>query len=233
MDFIIIVLLVLAGIVIYTVRSIRKRNKAPIIDQIGMTEIDYVSVPFPNSNVKRSVIQLHTKYQDQKLVMHDVYQQNQSDFQIFLFDLQDQGRKEASSLAQDMIAVFSAKFNLPRLTILTRPQVTGTFGTIFEQFLNRLANWEDNLQGLQKISFPDRVGFDQRYMVFGVDQEITKAYLTSDRLDFLEKVSNHYAIDTGGDTFTLIPVIRKTGLSRRELIVEQTKDAKACAEIFK
>jgi hypothetical protein len=51
-------------------------------------------------------------------------------------------------------------------------------------------------------------------------------------LDYLSKLGNHYAIDLGGDIFTLIPVIPKAALSRRERIDEYVRDARSLATVF-
>jgi hypothetical protein len=232
MDYFFIALIFIAGIIIFTVRSYQKRNRRPVIDQVGMADLGFTPAPYPEASLKRSVNQIHTKYPNQMLAMHDVFQQDHADFQLFLFDLIDEAGKQPTTLAQDMLAVFSAGFSFPRITILTRPNVSGSLGNVVGKFLDRMANWEDNVQGLRQVTIESSPDLQQRYMIFAVDETAARDFLTLDRLDFLGKLDNHYALDFGEDTFTLIPVMPKAALSRRERIEEYVRDVRSLVTVF-
>jgi hypothetical protein len=232
MDYFFIALIFIAGIIFFTYRSYQKRQRRPVIDQVGMADLGFTPASYPEAALKRSVNQIHTKYPDQVLSMHDVFLQDHTDYQLFLFDLLDEAGKQPTILAQDVLAVFSAGFNFPRITILTRPNMSGSLGNVVGKFLDRLANWEDNLQGLRQVEIKSSAELQQRYMIFAVDENAAREFLTPDRLDYLSKLGNHYAIDLGGDIFTLIPVIPKAALSRRERIDEYVRDARSLATVF-
>lgn len=232
MDYFFIVLIFIAGIVFFTFRSYQKRQRRPVIDQVGMADLGFTPATYPEAGLKRSVNQIHTKYPDQTISIHDVYQQEYTGYQLYLFDLLDEAGKQPTTLAQDMLAVYSTSFSFPRITILTRPNVSGSLGNVVGKFLDRLANWEDNLQGLRQVDLKSSSDLQQRYMIFSVDEAAAREFLTPDRLDYLGKLDNHYAIDLGGDTFTLIPVIPKVALSRRERIEEYVRDAQSLVTVF-
>ncbi len=232
MDYLFIVLIFIAGIILFTVRAYQKRNRRPVMDQVGMAELGFKPTAYPDAGLKRSVNQLHTKYPNQMLAMHDVFQQDYPEFQIFLFDLLDQADKQPAILAQDMLVVFSAAFNFPRITILTRPNVSGALGSMVGKFLNRLANWDNNVQGLQQLTLENQADIHQRYMIFAVDAEAARDFLTQNVLEHLTRLDNHYAIDLGGDIFSLIPVMPNTAISRKERIQAYVSDAQTLVPVF-
>jgi hypothetical protein len=232
MDYIVVVLLIMTGVIIFVLRYYQQNKRKPVTEVIGMPEIGYTPASYADATLRRNVGNLHTKYPDQELVLHDVFIQEHPDCQVSLFDIQDVGSKQPTWLARDMVAVTSQQMNTPRVTILTRANVTGKFGNLFDRFLHQMANWENNTQGLKQVDLQEQSNVNQRYLVFAVDEDRARRFLTPECLGFLASLSNHYMIDTFGDTLTIACVIEQPGQSRKDRILQTTEDAIAISKLF-
>jgi hypothetical protein len=206
-------------VVIYLVLRYYPRAKTKIVvDKIGMESLGFVRVEYPEGVLKKRIVDLHTKYEGQKLAIHDVFQLTQAKGWIFIFDLVNEVDPEPSLVAQDMVSIFSSELNSPRIVILSRLNRTGMWGVVMDRFLSRMANWENNTQHLKPISFADEVDINKRYYIFGSDELKTRNFMTPGRLKCLLGLSNNYAIDLDEDLLTITMTIHTKDLGRKDCI---------------
>jgi hypothetical protein len=239
MDFIWIFLIITA-IVYLLLRYYPRKPKKRQVEQVGMDSLGFLPVPYPEAILKKKIVQLHTKYDGQQIAMHDVFQRKSEgvdkpgieDQWTYLFDLEDQAGKEPAILAQDVIAIISTHLDLPRISILTRPNVTGGFGGMMDRLVSRMANWENNTQSLRRITFPDQPDLNNRYFFFSPDEAHARAFLSPSRLVLLQNLQEHYAIDMDNDLVTIHKVVTNSS-TRREQILQTLADAIDLVNILK
>ena len=233
MDFAWIFLIIAA--VIYLILRYYPRRKKPLEpESVGMETLGFTLVEYPEAVLKKKVIQLHTKYENQELVLHDVFKKEGDKEWLFLFDIMDHANKDPYLLAQDVVAIISQELNTPRLTMISRPNASGgSVGGVFNRFVSRLANWENNIQGLKQLSFTDQPNFENRFFVFSPTEEPAKTFLTPERLETLSNLDTPYAIDMGMDILTLHQNMPDRKINRKDRIEQTLNDTQAVAEILK
>ena len=226
------ILLIVSGVIVFAIRYWPRRKKELPPEKVGMQELGFQEVKVPPASLKRDVINLQHKYEGQLLVLHDVYNLALKEYQVYLFDIEDQGGKEPMWLAQDMMAILIPGLNLPRFTIISRPQASGGMGKVIDRFMTRIAKWDDNLQNLRQIHFPEISTIELRYFVFGTDEDRIRNFLEEKKLDFFANLSGTYSIDGYSDTVTMVPVYTDRQQSRRQRIEMTLSNAQNLAEIL-
>jgi hypothetical protein len=226
------ILLIVSGIIVFAIRYWPRRKKELPPEKVGMQELGFQEVKVPPAPLKRDVINLQHKYEGQLLVLHDVYNLDRKEYQVYIFDIEDQGGKEPMWLAQDMMAILMPGLNLPRFTIISRPQASGGMGKLMDRFMTRIAKWDDNLQNLKQIHFQELPTLEQRYFIFGTDEERTRHFLEGKKLDFFANLSGSYAVDGYSETVTMVPVYTNRQQSRRQRIEITLSDAQNLAEML-
>lgn len=236
------IFLIIAAVGYLVLRYYPRKKKQSQPEAVGMDSLGFSPVEYPEAVLKKKVIQMHTKYEDQHLILHDVFELNtepvaepqaepkaehsaKSDW-VYLFDIEDHAGKEPYVLAQDVIAIISSELNTPRINIIARPQSQGgALGGIVDRFVTRLADWEDNTQGLKRLSFEDYPKIDKRFYIFSPLVEQAKSFLTPERLDAISNLDEPYAIDMSIDTVTIHQTMPDKRIDRRLRIEQTLKDA--------
>jgi len=230
------IFLIIAAVGYLFLRYYPRKKKQPQPEAVGMDSLGFSPVEYPEAVLKKKVIQLHTKYEDQQLVLHDVFElktepgaeaePSVKNNWVYLFDIEDHAGKEPYVLAQDVIAIISTELNTPRINIIARPQSQGgALGGMVDRFVSRLADWEDNTQGLKRLSFEDHPEIDKRFYIFAPLVEQAKSFLTPERLDALSNLDEPYAIDMSIDTLTIHQTMPDKRIDRRQRIENTLKDA--------
>jgi hypothetical protein len=226
-----ILLLFITTIAFFAIRFFSRRKKKEIVEPVGMSELGFSALVDPNPSLLLHINQLHQKYPNQDLVLHDVFYKKQDNIELFLFDIHDRGGKEISVFAQDVIAVISPILNPPRITMLSRPGNTGFSGFLTDRFISHIANWE-NLQDLKIFSLTDYPDFNRRYYVFCTDENQAQEFLTEPRVKYLLQQNNKYALEMDQGIISLHLTASPPNLSRQERIQQTTSKSLEMVKVF-
>ena len=167
----------------------------------------------PDPDFVARILALHQRRPDQVLEVGQVFVKPHGDTTFYLFDLEDTGGEDRTTLLDGAIAVVSPLLDLPAFGIF--PKVPG------DSFLAQMANrMVARLIGQQTtlVDFTDRPDFARRYIVTAADTEQVRNLLSDylqDRLNALEMLQ----IQAGGDTLTIgnIGYTQKRPGERRDL----------------
>jgi hypothetical protein len=218
MDIFFTVLLIISVVVALAFRYYPRRKKVNKPEYVGMQELGFTEVALPDATLKRNVTQLHHKYEGQKLTLQDVFQTEQGGQNYYLFDILDEAGKEPVLITQDMIAIISSQFNLPRLVVITRPKTSGGLGSMADRFMMNIADWEKNEQGLKFINFDDVPSLNSQFLFFSPDPVRAKEFILNVLMKYLVDLPQKFVIDLFADTFTIVQSAPDRSIPRRERI---------------
>ena len=146
------------------------------------------------------ILALHQRRPEQVLKVQRVFVKPYGETTFYLFDLEDTGGEDSSTLLDGAMAVASPLLQLPAFGLF--PKVPG------EGFLAQAANrvFERLIVNQAPLmDFEDRPDFDQRYLVTADDPEQVREVLNDylqDRLSSLKMLQ----IQAGGDALTVANV---------------------------
>jgi hypothetical protein len=176
----------------------------------------------PPAEVVESVLALH----DQKDKLTDVFERRETTDRLYLFDLKD---RSGESSAHEAIAVFSARLELPRLTISPRIGGDGRLAALGNLLLKKVARRRG-----KAVEFPSHPRFAQRHLVNAPDEEAVQRFLTPDRLDRLAAMA-HMVVEGEGGGFTYQRIRfqrRMSHWSDRQEIAERVQEAEELLRLF-
>jgi len=213
-----ILLIVSVGIAI-AYRYYPRRKKTAKPEYVGMQEMGFSEVGLPDATLRRNVIQLHHKYEGQKLTLQDIFRIDHEGLPFYLFDIQDEAGKVPVLITQDMVALISPRLNLPRLVVISRPNASGGLGAVADRFMLSIADWEKNEQGLKFVSFEEDPDFNRRFLFFTTEPERVKEFIMGNLRQFLENLPQRFSIDLFADTFTIVQNSPDRSVPRKERIL--------------
>jgi hypothetical protein len=159
----------------------------------GLRALGFEPVDTPAPEIARPIIALqdHGKKHGHRIA--NVFERRSSTDRLYLLDIED---SSGDSSRDGVIAVFSPRLRIPRLTIYPRLEGEGHLAGLGNRLLKRLAQRHG-----RTVDLPSHPRFARRHFVSGPDEETLRRFLTADRLDRLAGIE-HMAVEGEGDHFT-------------------------------
>lgn len=163
------------------------------------------------AEVAEPILALYTRGKRSEHKIDSVFERRGSTDRLYLLDLKD---SSGDSSHEGVIAVFSPRLHIPRLTIYPRLEGEGHLAGLGNRLLKRLVQRHG-----KTVDFPSHPGFARRHFVSGPDEEAIRRFLTAGRLDRLATIE-HMTVEGEGGRFAYQRVHfgrRKVGSDEVEL----------------
>lgn len=148
---------------------------------------------------------LHPQIPSQQLSIDNVFHQRDFDGDYYLFDLDDTSEDEDTWQNTDVIGVISPQLALPRFYLIALPPVNQErwVGKLVDRILDKVFDWAAVYQGLTRVTYPHKYGFDDQYALF-VENEITaEDFFTEHRLSSLTGYKTLFQVIAAGNCMTV------------------------------
>lgn len=143
----------------------------------------------PPAELTEPVLALHERGRKSGHKVDNVFERRGSTDRLYLLDLED---SSGDSSHEGVIAVFSPRLHVPRLTIYPRLEGKGYLAGLGNRLLKKLAQRHG-----KTVDLPSHPRFARRHFVSGPDEEAIRRFLTVDRLAAME----HMTVEGEDDHF--------------------------------
>lgn len=176
-----------------------------------------------------SIQRLHPQIPPHQLSIENVYHQRDFDGDYYLFDLDDTSEDGASWQNKDVIGIISPQLALPRFYLITLLPLNQEkwVGKIMDQILDKVFQWAATHQGLTRVIYPHKYGFDDRYALF-VENEITAGnFFTEYRLSSLTGYNTPFQVVAAGNCMAVsrsYPISSETKEAELKILYRRSRD---------
>jgi hypothetical protein len=202
------------GGIVYWVIVSQKRDKA------GKEEltIDLGFRPAAKSEreIAKEILELHRGRLGQKLYVQGLSKRQESECDVYLFDVRDSSGQSADPVLENGVAVVSSQLDLPRFSVVPKAPGSGKLATLANRLLDRFAL--GNRTAIPLVS--DRQ-FGQEYFLAGERESEVRRVVTDKILGRIAE-KPYRQIEAGGHLLTYDRIILDpSGRSSRETEVQQ------------
>jgi hypothetical protein len=191
-------ILIFAGILFLMIRASRKslEEKTRRAKKLGFEPL----AETPPDLLYR-VEDLFKSREKQTLEIRDVFQRRELDRTLYIFDLVDTSGDDDSWLGSEMIGIISQDLALPRFSLTTIPSFERDrgLGKLMDGLLDKVLNFAAKHQNMVRIEFPEKPGFDGRFVVFGRDQGAVRDLVSRASWDFIALEETSLQFNGSGD----------------------------------
>ncbi|MFO8035536.1 MAG: hypothetical protein R6U57_02785 [Anaerolineales bacterium] len=220
-----VVLIFLSAILI----SVSKTRKTAEEKQHTASALGFRPLEKAPPQLVQGIRRLHPQIPPQQLSIDNVFHQRDFDGDFYLFDLDDTSEDENTWQNTDVIGIISHKLALPRFYLIALPPVNQEqwVGKLLDRILDKVFEWAAVHQGLSRVTFADRYGFDEQYALF-VENEITaRGFFTEYRLSSLTAYNTPFQVVAAGHCMTVshsYPISTKANISELKTLYRRTRD---------
>jgi hypothetical protein len=195
---VILILLVFAGLVFFSITSSRraKEAKAHMAQTLGMTPVE------PDAALPAQISALYqTPGNKPRHSLHNVSRRLLPDGELFLFDLVDRDIESDSWIERQAVAIRSHTLRLPPFQIY--PKVDASKYAL-GGLANAIVEWGISKVGTP-IEFPDLPAFEARYAVTSTDPEAARRFFDEARARYFAN-TEYFGLRAGGNLFTFAEI---------------------------
>ncbi len=196
---VLLILLVFAGMVIFSITSNRRAREARerMAQTLGMTP-----VPQPDAALVEQITGLYrTSWEQFKADLLNVSRRSLPDGELFLFDLLDTGGDSTSITESQGVAIRSNTLKLPQFQMYPKMDASkSALGSL----ANKIVEWGVSKIGTP-VNFPEYPAFQARYAVTSADPEAARRFFDEEKARYFARTEN-YALRANGHLFAFAEI---------------------------
>jgi hypothetical protein len=196
-------LIILAfGVILYLVIRMSRKSAAEKSHQIQTLGFEELS-DLPSRLASRAEDTF--KRQDQKAIYIDgIFSKKEADRELFIFNISD-SNDEDNEMGTEVFGMISSELSLPRFSLTTLPGFINDslLGGIMDALLDKVLALAEKYQGMIRIEFPDKPGFDNQAVVFGSEETAVRELLRGIHLSTIQPGQAPIHIAGCGDFLTV------------------------------
>jgi hypothetical protein len=226
-DHLVILVLAVGGLVAFLIYKgtaaarARKEERRRDLRALGFEPLDS-----PPPEVADPILALYGHGGKSGHKLDNVFERPGSADRFYLLDLKS---SSGDSSQEGVIAVFSPRLRMPRLTIFPRLEGDGRLAALGNLLMKKLSQRHGGA-----VDFAAHPRFTKRHFVSGPDEAAIRRFLTGDRLDRLAELE-HTALEGEGALFTYqkFRFPRHGGGTDREQISEHVQQAEQLLRLLR
>jgi hypothetical protein len=193
-------ILIFAAIVVLAIRSSRRYQAEK---HHHITTLGFEAPSSEPSRLQTRVEDLYRRHQKGKLALENVYFRRELDQDLYIFDIYNTSG-EGSELGQEVFGMISSQLALPHFSLTTIPDFdrNSLIGGLMDTLLDKVMDLAEKHLDLERVDFPDRPEYQDRFVAFGRDPYAVRELLSRSRLGSLESETLPVQIAGSGDFLT-------------------------------
>lgn len=177
--------------------SIRNYQKTEAQKRETASGLGFTPIKEPDHQLVERIEALYRSPQHKQFRLRNVARKLTPDGEMYLFDLSETSGEDSTTLAEQGVAMFSSRLNLPRFTLSVKPDTGGAMMGLADRFMK----WAFSMIG-RPIDFSQYPAFNERYFVTGPDAAAVQALIDDRLADRLARIQP-YNIEAGWDGFAV------------------------------
>jgi hypothetical protein len=196
-----LVILVFLGLLLLAIRQTRisREESARRAGRLGFEG------PFeaPSELIQRAE-EIYLSQGNPTIEVRNVYQRKEFEGSLYIFDVIGTD-DEDTTLGKEVMGVISSRLALPRFSLTTIPAFArgGGIGAFMDKMMDKVMDLAAKSQDLSRFEYREKPGFDERFIVFGRDQDAVRRLIDRISWDALDRGKILLNIQGGGDFLTV------------------------------
>lgn len=187
--------------VLFAIRSTKKNREEKITRarQLGFDPV--AEIP---QDLQRRIEDLYGNEKDKTYEIRNLHHRRELEQDLYIFDLLDT-TSEDSWRGTDVFGVISRNLALPRFSLITMPSIDseGMLGNLMDKILDKVFTWAANFQGLTRVEFPDQPELNERFVIFGRNENAVRTLFSGSTASSLHNIKLPVRLAGSGDFLTV------------------------------
>jgi len=225
-DHMVIIVLAVGGLVVFLIyKGTMSAREAREEKHRGLRALGFEPLASTPSEVAEAILALHQRGKRPEHKIEEAFERRGSADRLYLFDLKD---SSGDRFHHGVIAAFSPRLHVPRLTIFPRLEGEGPLSALGNLLLKKLGQSHGGT-----VDFASHPRFARRHFVSGPDEAAIRRFLSDRRLDRIAELG-HMAVEAEGDRFTHQEVHfgRRGTVTARTEVAQHVQQVEELLQVF-